>query len=105
MIDDVVVGMKPRLESQLSRMNCQMSSTGFSSGHLAGSGAIAMLSGTMSLRRHVPSGLIEQQHCMAAGRDPGRDGCQMQVHRLGGVAPGQHEARGLTFVGVMAPKM
>jgi hypothetical protein len=29
--------VKTRLESQLSRINCQMFSTGLSSGHLAGS--------------------------------------------------------------------
>ena len=38
-----------RLESQLSRMNCQMFSTGFSSGDFAGSGIRVMLLGTGSL--------------------------------------------------------
>lgn len=41
--------LKMRLESQLSRMNCHMFSTGFSSGDLGGSGKIVMLSGIMSL--------------------------------------------------------
>ena len=40
--------VKTRLESQLSRMNCQMFSTGLSSGHLAGSAMMLMLSGTTS---------------------------------------------------------
>src|SRR6266446_9189291 len=40
---------KTRLESQLSRMNCQTFSTGLSSGHLAGSGTSVMFGGTMSL--------------------------------------------------------
>lgn len=37
-----------RLESQLSRMNCQMFSTGLSLGHLAGSGMMLILSGMIS---------------------------------------------------------
>jgi len=37
-----------RLESQFSRMNCQTFSTGFSSGHLGGSGIRVMLDGTTS---------------------------------------------------------
>src|SRR5262245_10190443 len=39
-----------RLESQLSRMNCQTFSTGLSSGHFGGSGMMVMLAGT---RRRV----------------------------------------------------
>jgi len=34
------------LESQLSRMNCQIFSTGLSSGHLAGSAMMLIFSGT-----------------------------------------------------------
>jgi hypothetical protein len=37
-----------RLESQLARMNYQTFSTGLSSGHLAGSGTMVMLGGTVS---------------------------------------------------------
>ncbi len=37
-----------RFESQLPRMNCQTFSTGFSSGHLAGSGTMVTLWGTIS---------------------------------------------------------
>jgi len=37
-----------RFESQLSRMNCQMFSTGLSSGHLAGSGMMVIFAGMMS---------------------------------------------------------
>ena len=37
-----------RFDSQLSRMNCHTFSTGFSSGHLGGSGMSVMLSGTAS---------------------------------------------------------
>ena len=37
-----------RFDSQLSRMNCQMFSTGLSSGHLGGSGMRVILAGTTS---------------------------------------------------------
>jgi DNA-binding transcriptional LysR family regulator len=37
--------VRRRFESQLSRMNCQMFSSGLSSGHLAGSGIRVMLEG------------------------------------------------------------
>src|ERR1700692_2480910 len=40
--------LKIRFESQFSRMNCQMFSCGFSSGHFAGNGISVMLEGTMS---------------------------------------------------------
>lgn len=40
--------VKTRFDSQLSRMNCQTFSTGFSSGHLGGSGMMLMLPGTAS---------------------------------------------------------
>ena len=40
--------LKMRFESQLSRMNCQMFSTGFNSGDLGGSGMRVMLSGMAS---------------------------------------------------------
>ncbi len=42
-----------RLESQLSRMNCQIFSTGLSSGHLAGSGMMLMFSGMMSAQGYA----------------------------------------------------
>lgn len=41
--------VKMRLESQLSRMNCHMFSTGLSSGDRAGKGIKVMLSGTVNL--------------------------------------------------------
>ena len=49
------------------------------------------VAGHAQVRCGVPSGLIEQQRDMAAGRDLCRDRCEMQVHRLG-VAPRQNEA-------------
>jgi hypothetical protein len=41
--------LKTRLESQLSRMNCHMFSTGFNSGDLGGNGSSEILDGTASL--------------------------------------------------------
>ncbi len=41
--------LETRLESQLSRMNCHMFSTGFSSGDLGGKGTSVMLGGITSL--------------------------------------------------------
>ena len=40
---------KTRLDSQFSRMNCHMFSTGFSSGDLGGNGRRVMLDGITSL--------------------------------------------------------
>ena len=40
--------LKTRFESQFSRMNCQMFSCGFSSGHFAGNAIRVMLGGTIS---------------------------------------------------------
>ena len=40
--------LKIRFESQFSRMNCQMFSWGFSSGHLAGNAMSVMLEGTFN---------------------------------------------------------
>ena len=42
-IEDVLVGRHTRLESQLSRMYCQMFSSGFSSGDFGGNGSRVML--------------------------------------------------------------
>ena len=48
MVENVVEDLKTRFESQLSRMNCQMFSTGLSSGDFGGNGKSVMLSGTGS---------------------------------------------------------
>ncbi len=48
MVDDVVVGLKIRFESQLSRRNCQTFSCGLSFGHFAGNGIKVMLGGMTS---------------------------------------------------------
>ena len=89
--------LKIRFESQLSRMNCQTFSCGFSSGHFAGNGISVMLGGTMSLPE-MPAGLIDEQHGVRARRDLGGDFGQVQVHRFG-VAPGQDEGRALAVLG------
>ena len=82
-----------RLESQLSRMNCQMFSTGLSSGDFGGSGIRVMLSGMVELLREVPAGLIEQQHGVGTGRHRLGDFRQVQGHRVG-VAARQDQAGG-----------
>ena len=46
--------------------------------------------------RQMPSRLVDEQHGMGAGRDSGRDLCQMQAHRLR-VAVRQHEGRTFAF--------
>ena len=48
-IDDIVVGQKTLLDSQLSRMNCQVFSAGFNSGDLGGRGRSVKLAGIFSL--------------------------------------------------------
>ena len=40
--------LKIRFDSQLSRMNCQMFSTGFNSGALGGKGSMVIFDGTLS---------------------------------------------------------
>ena len=47
--------------------------------------------------RQVPSGLVEQEHGVRAGRDGGGDLGQVQVHRLG-VAARQDERRTLALL-------
>ncbi len=84
--------LKTRLDSQLSRMNCQMFSTGFSSGALGGKGGSVMLGGTASLAvvchpawsaKRTAWALVltwgeisSRCHCMAWGVAAGQDaGC------------------------------
>src|SRR3954469_22996289 len=77
---------KIRFEIQLSRMYCQMFSTGFNSGALAGSGTSVMLAGITSLLRLMPASLVHQDEGMSFGRDRLRDLLQVQIHALGGAA-------------------
>ena len=92
-----------RLESQLSRMNCQTFSTGMA--------RKAPWFRTPRRQRHdgdvgrhrqfarqVPPGLVDQEHRVRARRHRERDLGQVQAHRLG-VAPGQHEGRALAVLG------
>jgi hypothetical protein len=50
--------LKILFESQLSRMNCQIFSCGFSSGHLAGNGINVMLGGTIRLPERCHPGRL-----------------------------------------------
>src|SRR4051794_11888464 len=72
-----------RFESQFSRMNCQMFSTGFSSGHLDGSATRVMFGGTTRRCEEVPSGLVEEKHGVGSRRDHPCDLGKVQVHGLG----------------------
>ena len=90
--------LKIRFESQLSRMNCQTFSCGFSSGHFAGNGMSVMLGGTIELAGEMPAGLIDEQRGVRARRDLGGDFGQVQVHRFG-VAAGHDEGRALAVLG------
>src|SRR5881275_2712551 len=74
-------------------MNCQMFSTGLSSGDFGGSGIKVILLGTVELGGKVPAGLIEQQNSMGSRRHRSGDLGQMQSHG-GGIAARQNKAGG-----------
>ena len=90
--------LKIRFESQLSRMNCQTFSCGFSSGHFAGNGMSVMLGGTIRRPERMPAGLINEQRGVRARRDLGGDFGQVHVHGFG-VTPRQDEGRALAVLG------
>ena len=48
--------------------------------------------------RHVPAGLIDQEHSVGTGRDHPRDLEEMQVHRFG-IAGGHDEGRAFALLG------
>ena len=83
--------LKTRLESQFSRMNCQIFSTGFSSGDLDGSGSKVMLLGTTSFA-DMSYCLVKHQYRVGAGVDGRADLGQVRGHRRR-VAP-RHDQRG-----------
>src|SRR3954452_15800437 len=72
-VDDVAVGGSARFEMQFSLRKYQAFCCGFSSGHFAGSGTMMMLAGMIQPRRHMRSGLIDDQHGVAAVRELRRD--------------------------------
>jgi len=69
------------LDSQLSRMNCQMFSVGLSSGHL-GAAAGGRCSAARRGVGHVPSCLIDEEHGECGLAPPRWRFGQVQVHRL-----------------------
>jgi hypothetical protein len=75
-------------------MNCQTFSTGLSSGDFGDRAMMVTLGRNDEARRHVPAGLIDQEHGVRAGRNGLSDLDEMQVHRLG-IAGGQDQ--GCTF--------
>ena len=86
---------KTKLDSQLSRMNCQMFSVGLSSGE-RWQGQEGNVGGDLQLVRGVPTRLIEEQEGMRARAYPGGDLLQMQLHGLG-VAVGEHDGADAAF--------
>ena len=73
-------------------MNCQVFSTGLSSGDFGGSG-IKVIVGDVELGRKVPAGVIEQQNSMGSRRHRSEDLGQMQRH-AGGIAARQNKTGG-----------
>jgi hypothetical protein len=79
-VDDVVVGCEDAVDSQLSRMNCPTFSTGLISGERGGNRTMVMLSGTSSLARAMPTGLIHEEDSVSTLRHGLRDLGEMQSH-------------------------
>jgi hypothetical protein len=90
--------LKTRLESQMSRMNCQTFSTGLRSWQLGGSGTRVMFGGTMSLSDRCQHGLVEEEHGVSTRRHGHRELGQMRVHRRD-VAAGQDKGCALAVLG------
>ena len=84
--------LKIRFESQFSRMNCQMFSWGFRAGTLSGQRDERDVGGDVQSAGEMPSGLIDEDRSVCAGRDLRGDLGQVKVHRLG-VAT-RHDERG-----------
>ena len=94
-----------RLESQLSRMNCQTFSTGLSSGHFGGKQNDGDVGRHEEARGQVPAGLVDQEDGVGSGRDGCGDLGEVQVHRLGVAGAGMIRAAPLPSFGQTAPKM
>ena len=98
MVDDVVIGFKdavgePVVSHELPDVFCRVEFRAF--GRQRQNGDVG---GKVELVRHMPAGLIEQEHGVRAGGDVFGDFSQMQVHRIG-VAFGQDERRALAVLG------
>ena len=86
-----------RLESQLSRRNCQTFSTGLSSGAFRRQRNDGDVCRHHKTGRQVPAGLIDQEDGVGVGRDSFGDFRQVQVHGLG-VAGRQDQGGALALV-------
>ena len=95
--------MNTRLEIQFSLMNCQMFSTGFSSGAIAGSGTTVTLAGTFSLHETCQPVWSSSSRALAARRHGLRDFGQIQRHGLGRAAR-QHQVGGFALCRAGRPK-
>jgi hypothetical protein len=93
-----------RLESQLSRRNCQTFSTGVELGAFRRQRNDGDVCRHDKTGRQVPAGLIDQEDGVGFGRDSFGDFRQVQVHGLG-VAGRQDRAAPLPSCGQTAPKM
>src|SRR3954447_10759428 len=85
-----------RFESQFSRMNCQMFSTGFSSGHLDGSATRVMFGGTTRRCERCHPAWSRRSTAWAPGATALCDLGKVQVHGLG-VAGGHDQGRALAL--------
>ena len=91
------------LESRFSSMNCQMFSTGLSSGDFDGKGIMVMLSGVFSSLAGCQPGLIDHEEGMSARGDGNGYFLQMKVQCVG-VATGQDETRAYASGGTRWPR-
>ncbi len=105
--------LKTLFESQLSGMNCQTFSTGFSSGAplnaLGWQRQQGDVVGDVQFRGHVPPGLVDDHHRMSAGVDGCTDLGEMRLHGVS-IAPqslqgGMTRPAPLPLAGQIAPKM
>ena len=89
--------MKTRFESQLSRMNCQMFSTGLELRALWRQRNECDVAWNDKALGHVPTRLVDDQDGMGTGRDGCSDLRKVQVHRRG-IAIGQYQTRALALL-------
>ena len=86
-----------RLDSQLSRMNCQIFSTGLTFRAFGRERDDTDIAGHVQRAGHIPTGLIHQYDSVSARGDGERYFGQMDRHGFG-VAEGQHQPRALAVL-------
>ena len=98
MVNDVVIGFKDAVGEPVVSHELPDVFGGVEFGAFGRERQNGDVGGKVELVRHMPAGLIEQQHGVRAGRDVFGDLGEMQVHRIG-VAFGQDERRALAVLG------